>query len=257
MQVFEEDPWTLLDEDAKKQPKGIVGRFQLQAEKLVEEAMHYAATSRDMKPNARPLNGMILRFSNIYGATDISAHPSGFIAQLVHNAIRGLPLQIAGRDRVLDFVHVSDAVRSVVLAIAALESPTDNRENSCDGRVFNVGRGKAVRMDNLVHAILRLTNSISGILVLPPPRYELSTLHVNIGRTREVLGYVPKVPLTARPPAFLALNASPQVSMVEGLRAYVAGIQVRTLKYLADRIDIFCNPMNATFTSPLQRRYRP
>jgi UDP-glucose 4-epimerase len=106
------------------------------------------------------LSTVSLRYFNVYGP---GQDPRGPYAAAVPAFIRGA---LAGRDLTIfgdggqtrDFVHVRD-IASANIFLAARPDLTG---------AFNVGRGSAVSVLDLAHAVLRATDSKSGIVYAPP-----------------------------------------------------------------------------------------
>ena len=183
-------PIRYFEETSKKVPRSRYAQYKLRAEGVVEEAMqcslHSGSSSRRDSATESRINAAILRFSHIYPDTGLHSKPSGYLPQLVHNAIRGLPLPVAGTNRRIDLLHVSDGVDAILRAISYLES---NPGIGCEKRVFNIGRGKSTKMRDLVRAILNDTHSLSKILVLPnPSKFLLDDVNLNTERSRQLLG---------------------------------------------------------------------
>ena len=123
-----------------------------------------------------------LAFSNIYGP--VKAHSKGVIFEFWSSLVRGESPKINGTDVTRDFLYITDAVNSIVLA---LESPTNCR--------INVSSGLEV-------SLLTLYNLISEELDIKIPPV-LKTAHtgeilrscLDNKKAKLFLGWVPEVPL--------------------------------------------------------------
>jgi len=118
-----------VNEEGAKDPASYVGLFKLDAENLLESA---AADCDDLKSGSPSLNAIILRFPvDVYSSEDADVgFSSGTIASMVHNAIRGMPLPVAGVETYLNLIHVDDAIQSIAAAASFLERGKRERKTT-------------------------------------------------------------------------------------------------------------------------------
>jgi UDP-glucose 4-epimerase len=130
------------------------------------------------------LSWIALRFFNVYGPGQrIEAYYTSVINHFVERLHRGEPPVIDGRgEQSMDFVHVADLARSVVLA---LESERANVP-------VNIGTGVATS----VAALAKILIDAVGADVEPvfrPRDVLVSRRAADIGRAREILGWAPSI----------------------------------------------------------------
>jgi UDP-glucose 4-epimerase len=125
-----------------------------------------------------------LRFFNVYGpGQKTEAYYTSVINHFVARLRAGQPPIIDGRgDQSMDFVHVADLARSVVLA---LESEQSNLP-------INIGTG----IDTTVATLAKILIEAVGIDIEPQFRERdvlVSRRAADITRAREVLGWEPTI----------------------------------------------------------------
>lgn len=125
-----------------------------------------------------------LRFFNVYGTGQkIEAYYTSVINHFIERLRGGLPPVIDGRgDQSMDFVHVSDLARSVVLA---MESERSNLP-------INIGTG----VDTSIAQLAKILIDAVGVDVEPqfrPRDVLVSRRAADITRAREVLGWEPTI----------------------------------------------------------------
>jgi UDP-glucose 4-epimerase len=131
-------------EDTAPQPDNPYGEHKLRGEQMVAAAA---------------VPSVALRLSNVYGLRQRSDTEGGVIAIFAERLSAGQPLAIYGDgEQQRDFVHVSDVVRAVVVAL-------DDR--AMDG-VWNVGTGTATTVNDMARTMLAAFGSQHPIEHLPP-----------------------------------------------------------------------------------------
>jgi UDP-glucose 4-epimerase len=106
----------------------------------------------------RGLDCVIARFFNTVGPRQ-SGQYGMVIPRFVERALAGAPLEVHGDgEQTRSFCHVSDTVRAVIALM-------DARELS--GEIFNVGSAERVRIIDLAHRVLALTESSSRLAFIP------------------------------------------------------------------------------------------
>ncbi|GAB3499572.1 NAD-dependent epimerase/dehydratase family protein [Amycolatopsis cihanbeyliensis] len=125
-----------------------------------------------------------LRFFNVYGpGQKIEAYYTSVINHFIQRLRAGQPPIIDGRgEQSMDFVHVTDLAKAVVLA---LESEQANLP-------INIGTG----IDTSVATLAKILIDAVGVDVEPqfnPRDVLVSRRAADIGRAREVLGWTPEI----------------------------------------------------------------
>jgi UDP-glucose 4-epimerase len=106
----------------------------------------------------RDLDCVIARFFNTVGPRQ-SGQYGMVIPRFVERAVAGAPLEVHGDGmQTRSFCHVSDTVRATVDLM-------DAREIS--GEIFNIGSSERVRIVDLAHRVLAMTDSKSELTFVP------------------------------------------------------------------------------------------
>jgi UDP-glucose 4-epimerase len=129
-----------------------------------------------------------LRFFNVYGPRQDPRSPySGVISIFMTRALSGAAPVINGDGlQTRDFVFVTDVVRAL---IAAAVSP------SAPGRVFNVGTGRAVTINDLWRTIARIAGSAVEPTHGPPRAGDVPHSLSSIEQARQHLQFAPRTAL--------------------------------------------------------------
>ena len=142
----------------------------------------------------------ILRLSRLYGVSP-SVRWSELPGRFARTVCRGEPLSIHGSgEQRFDLIHIRDAAAAVVQATLA--------SGEMESRVFNVGGGKSVSLNELGEAFasLALDYGLPAVAVrrIPDhPRSAMRHLELDITRIEQELGW------------------HPRTSVLEGLRGYI------------------------------------
>jgi UDP-glucose 4-epimerase len=128
----------------------------------------------------------ILRLFNVYGPKQSKAY-AGVIIEFIKRVSRGEPPIIFGDgEQTRDFIHVSDVVEAIIMAIT--------NEKARD--VFNIGSGKPVTINQLAKLILKLMGreDLKPIHTTPRPG-DIRHSVADITKAREALGFKPRIGL--------------------------------------------------------------
>lgn len=174
--VYGEPSIVPVNENASLKPKGNYEVSKLAAEKTLQ-ASH---------PFQVPYT--ILRLFNVYGPR---SYPDSLYSQAVTTfilaALKGQSLEIhADGKQELDFIYVKDVAR------AFRDCISDKAEN----KIFNVGSGKSVSINELSSVINKLTNNPAKIHYNPAHPAYLKNVRADIKSIGECVGWTPKVDLT-------------------------------------------------------------
>tara|TARA_Y100000310_G_scaffold316799_1_gene368956 strand:- start:621 stop:1448 length:828 start_codon:yes stop_codon:yes gene_type:complete len=124
------------------------------------------------------INYIIIRPSTVYGGFDDQTKRVTDI--FIRNALQNKPLEIYGhQSKTLDFTYVDDFVSGFILAIEE-----DNKE-------YDIGSGKATRLDYVAKLIKEQLGSESEIIYKEQETAQPQHVEVNITEM-EKLGYSPK-----------------------------------------------------------------
>jgi UDP-glucuronate decarboxylase len=156
-------------------------RFAYAASKILGEAavIHTA--------RARGLHAVIGRFHNVYGPRMGADH---VIPELSLRALRREdPFRVYGTDQRRAFCHVSDAVEAMLRLV-----PTP----AASGQIVNIGNdGEETRIEDLASLVLREAGFEPRLERVAAPAGSVARRCPDIGRLRELTGFVPKVSLDA------------------------------------------------------------
>src|SRR3954470_1942762 len=161
-------------EDAMTQPVSPYGVSKLAAEQLCY--LYYA--------NFR-VPTVSLRYFTVYGPRQ---RPDMAFHKFLRATIKGEPIGVYGDgDQTRDFTFVSDAVNANVLA----------GTRGVPGRVYNVGGGSRVSVNDVLAVIERVTGRKPRVNVGAVQKGDMRHTYADTSRAREDLGYAPTVGLEA------------------------------------------------------------
>ena len=135
---------------------------------------------------------LVFRFSNVYGRYDCDiGRLERVIPLFISRIAREEEIVVFGPEKVLDFTYVDDCVDGMVRGIDALVSGQIKRET------INLAFGQGATLVDLVNLI--------GLALQKAPRAtfeqtrsgEVTRYVANLTKAKALLGYRPKVPLTA------------------------------------------------------------
>ncbi len=153
----------------------------------------YATTKRDQEDlclvmgRAYGIRSVALRFFNVYGPRQSLSNPyTGVAAIFASRLLNGhAPLVFEDGLQSRDFIHVSDIVRGVELALEREEA---------DGKAVNLGTGRSTTVLDVAHALGRaLGKEIEPEVVNRFRQGDIRHCYGDIALAREVLGYEPGV----------------------------------------------------------------
>ena len=127
-----------------------------------------------------------LRYFNVYGPRQAINEYSGVITIFLNRVLNDKPPIIFGDGtQTRDFTYVDDVVNANILAA---------EKNNASGKVFNVGYGKQITINELAQKIIELTNKSNLQPVYTDPRPgDIKHSLADISETIKVLGYKPKI----------------------------------------------------------------
>jgi UDP-glucose 4-epimerase len=126
-----------------------------------------------------------LRYTNVYGARQLSKSESGVIAIFVKAVLNGRPMQIFGDgSHSRDFVAVSDVVEANLLAAIRDEA---------QGDVFNVGCGVETTINELADMVNELAGTLAIIQHIERRAADFRRVKADLRHAKQILGYAPKI----------------------------------------------------------------
>src|SRR6266436_4228685 len=132
------------------------------------------------------LENVALRYFNIFGPRQDPSSPySGVLAKFCAAFLEETqPVVFGDGEQTRDFTFVDNAVLANLLAC---EAP------NVSGRVFNVGTGGRVSLNQVLLALARITGKTLEAKYDPPREGDIRDSQADISRAREFLGYRPQV----------------------------------------------------------------
>jgi nucleoside-diphosphate-sugar epimerase len=126
-----------------------------------------------------------LRYFTVYGPRQ---RPDMAFHKFLRATIKDEPIGVFGDgDQTRDFTFIADAVNANVLAAA----------RGVPGRVYNIGGGSRVSVNDVLKVIERVTGRRPRVNVDPVQKGDMRHTYADTSRAREDLGYAPAVGLEA------------------------------------------------------------
>lgn len=168
----------LLDEDSIKENYVKIGKSEspYAASKVSSEAFIHSYKK------VYGIDFVIVRFSNVYGMYDNS---NRVIPLWIKQALNDEDLILFGKDKVLDFTYVDDAVMGVIRVIKEFEN--------VKGETFNIAYGKGVKLTYVARKIKKMLNSESRIVIKENRLGEVWKFEADISKAKMLLNYDPKI----------------------------------------------------------------
>jgi len=127
------------------------------------------------------INFIIIRFSNVYGMYDDSDR---VIPLFIKLAKENKDLIVYGKEKLLDFTYIDDAISGVIKAIENFDKVKNE--------VFNIASGKGTSIVEIARLIQKYTNSKNQIIIEENRTGEVLKFIADISKAKEKLGYEPK-----------------------------------------------------------------
>lgn len=136
--------------------------------------------------NLHGLDYHVLRCSNPYGERQNPAAAQGAVAVFLGRVLAGQPVDIWGTGEVVrDYLHVKDAARAFRLVI----------EKRPQERIFNVGSGQGVSINQLVNEMRAVTGRDIQVRRKPGRALDVPANVLDSGRIRKAVGWAPAISL--------------------------------------------------------------
>jgi nucleoside-diphosphate-sugar epimerase len=132
------------------------------------------------------LENVALRYFNIFGPRQDPSSPySGVLARFCAAFLEdSQPIVFGDGEQTRDFTYVDNAVQANLLAC---EAP------NVSGKVFNVGVGTRVSLNEVLHGLEKITGKKLEAKYEPPRDGDIRDSQADISQAREFLGYQPNV----------------------------------------------------------------
>lgn len=136
------------------------------------------------------LRYLVFRFSNVYGRYDNDIERMERVIPLFIRKIKNNePINIYGKEKVLDFTYIDDCVDGIRRGIQLLVN--GRGENHTINLAYGEGNSLATMAGFIGEAL-----GVKPIINFAPPRVgEVTQFIANIGKARAILGYSPTTPL--------------------------------------------------------------
>lgn len=164
----------------------VVAESPYSASKIAGEALVYSYAQCYQLPF------VVFRFSNVYGRYDCDIERLERVIPLFIDRIaRDQEIVLYGREKVLDFTFVDDAVNGIVKGIDALVSGRVIRET------INLAYGQGNSLVDVVNIVSLALKKPPRIDFQPSRVGEVTRYVADISKARTLLGYDPQVPLSS------------------------------------------------------------
>lgn len=125
---------------------------------------------------------VIVRLSNVYGMYDVSDR---VVPLFITKAMAGEPLTVYGREKLLDFTYISDAVDGILRCIDKFESVKND--------TFNIAMGKGTTLLEVAQLINSFLDAETEVVLHGSRTGEVVKYIADISKAKEILGYEPRV----------------------------------------------------------------
>ncbi len=164
----------------------VVSRSPYSASKIAAEAFLYAYHQ------CYNLPCLAFRFSNVYGRYDCDlSRMERVIPLFIDRIARELPIEVYGRDKILDFTYVDDCISGVVAGIAQLAAGKISNET------INLAYGRGYALEDVVNIIGAGLGKTPQVTWLPARAGEVTRYVADISKATRLLGYAPRTCLSA------------------------------------------------------------
>lgn len=135
----------------------------------------------------RGLRSVVLRLFNVYGTRQGLSEYSGVITRFLDCIKHREPLVVFDDGlQTRDFVNVADVVGAVLASIESV---------AAEGKVINIGSGKATTVNDLADTLLQLSGVDLQVLHMSPRAGDIRHSYADVSKAKKILGYEPKVSL--------------------------------------------------------------
>lgn len=137
------------------------------------------------------LDYIVLRPSNPFGEYQNPFAAQGAVSVFLGNLLKARPITIWGNGNVVrDYLYVGDLADAMVKSL-------DHSPHASDERVFNVGRGKGISLNELIDIISQVTGITPSVNYTEARTVDVPANILDISLIKEKLGWTPAWDLTA------------------------------------------------------------
>ena len=171
------DKIPIVTEKTPMQPVNIYGVLKLASERILEESS---------------LNYTILRFSNIYGYTDINPlQEGGALGNFIKSVFEKKDIMVYGKGiQKIDYVHIKDVCNSVTILLT---------KHLGGQKIYNIGSGTVKTINEIANIVTELGNRYIRkkvkILKIPIKNTPFSYPLMSIDKIKADAGWYPKIKL--------------------------------------------------------------
>jgi UDP-glucose 4-epimerase len=128
------------------------------------------------------INYVIIRFSNVYGMYNESDR---VVPLFIRKAIKNENLVVFGKDKILDFTYIDNAVDGAIKIIQKFDK--------IKNYTFNIATGKGTKILFVVQLIKKFLNSKSRIIIKQNRPGEVVKCIADISKAKKLLNYEPDI----------------------------------------------------------------
>ena len=176
-EVYGEPTRLPVAEDSPLVPVNVYGRSKAAGEALVLAARKAGLVTA------------VVRFSNVYGATD--DHPDRVVPAFARAAVEGADLRVDGSGSTFDFTHLDDTVAGVLAVIDALE------QGEAKLPPIHLCTGRATTLGELARLAERAGGHRARIVEMPQRAYDVTRFVGDPRRARALLGWRARIDIVA------------------------------------------------------------
>lgn len=146
------------------------------ASKLAGEELFYSYSK------CYGISYIVLRFSNVYGMYDSSDR---FIPLIIRNMRKNEPIEIFGKDKILDFTYIDDCVAGIIESIENFNKARNN--------TINIAMGKGEKLIDVANIIKKTLRSLSTVSLKSNRSGEVVKFVADISKAKKILNYNPTI----------------------------------------------------------------
>ena len=133
------------------------------------------------------LDYLVFRPGNPYGEGQDPAGAQGAVAVFLGKILRGEPITIWGDGKVVrDYLHIDDLISALVDGLAY-------RPMAASPRVFNVGSGRGVSLNELVGLLEQASGQRAEVAYTPARKTDVPRIVLDVSRIQAHLGWSPRI----------------------------------------------------------------
>lgn len=130
------------------------------------------------------IDSIVLRIANPYGERQRQVSAQGAVAVFLAKALRGETIEIWGDGSVVrDYIYVGEVARAMLATVSY----------HGQDKVFNIGSGKGLSLNQLVAAINRELGRAAAVNYRPGRGFDVPANVLDISRAEKELGWKPRV----------------------------------------------------------------